>query len=88
MAAKKTFEGLRDLSPPAEAGLQDRGMRIQGGRREETRNSLQGDQASRHMKPGVGSILGGKGMCKGGRASVKGRELAASTTKGTVIFRN
>lgn len=59
LAAKKTFEGLRDLSPPAEAGLQDRGMRIQGGRREETGNSSQRDHASRHVKPGVGSILGG-----------------------------
>lgn len=29
-----------------EAGLQDRGMRIQGGRREETGNSSQGDQAA------------------------------------------
>lgn len=35
-----------------------------------------------------GKHFGGKGMCKGDRASIKGRELAASTTKGTVIFRN
>lgn len=55
-----------------EAGLQDRGMRIQGGRREETGNS---SQASRHMKPGVGSILGGKGCVRGAGLALRDESL-------------
>lgn len=50
-------------------------MRIQGGHREETGNSSQGDQASRHKKPGVGSIFWGKGCVRGAGLALRDESL-------------